>query len=223
MGYCYTYQYSINGSHQLITVDQSVSALARSIGDVLQNTSECVRTGYLTLYTIWSSPIAYYSDHILTTTCIQCSSPRCSILITTLHPNTAFKHCIQTLHSNTAFKHCITKILLSYSGVGRCLIKGGLYKKGGGACGDRARSMRRRAVPDASGELSSFSGEGRGNGSVPRSSWHDYRCCGLPAFRSRPFKAKIYVNLCTLPSENRSSSKFTELHTLTQAARSYML
>ena len=41
----------------------------------------------------------------------------------------------------------------------------------------------RGAVPDASGKPSSFSREGRGSGSVPRSSWRVHRCCGLSAFR----------------------------------------
>ena len=36
------------------------------------------------------------------------------------------------------------------------MIKGGLYKRDG-SYGDRARSAMRRAVPDASGKLSSFS------------------------------------------------------------------
>ena len=45
-----------------------------------------------------------------------------------------------------------------------------------------------RDAPDASGRLASFSGERRGSGVLPRSSWHVHRHCGNSAFCGGHFK-----------------------------------
>ena len=56
---------------------------------------------------------------------------------------------------------CMSHACTYSSGIGRYFDKGGSTKKGAGRVGDRAQSMRRRAVLDASGKLWSFSGERR--------------------------------------------------------------
>ena len=83
--------------------------------------------------------------------------------------------------------------------------------------------MRQRAVPDASGKLSSFSGERQGSKSVPQNSWRVYCCCRLSVFHGRHYCRQPSYYELILQLSDESSSNFTELHALTQAARSYML
>ena len=100
-------------------------------------------------------------------------------------------------------------------------------------CRDRARSARRRAVTNASGNCrgSVVRGEeaGRFHEIAGVSMHRCTRCCGLSAFRDRHFNSRQpsyyefiqYHMISRLRDE--SSSNFTEFHALTQAACSYML
>ena len=56
--------------------------------------------------------------------------------------------------------------------------------------GGWVQNVRRRDAPNASGKLTSFSGEGQGSRVLPQSSWHIHRHCRKSTSCSRHFKSK---------------------------------